>query len=90
MTDLYWFSDEHWARIAPLLPKNTRGLKHVDDRQVLSGIMNVLKSGGLWVDCPAEYGAKKNLLQSLPPRGRARRHERYFRRLLGAMKTPTG
>jgi transposase len=46
MTDLFWFSDNQWTRIGPLLPKNTRGLKRVDDRRVLSGIVHVLKSGG--------------------------------------------
>lgn len=31
------------SRIEPLLPQNTRGLKRVDDRRALSGIMHVLK-----------------------------------------------
>jgi len=61
MTDLFWFSDEQWGRIAPMLPKNTRGLKRVDDRRVLSGIVHVLKSGGRWADCPADYGPKKTI-----------------------------
>ena len=42
----FWFSDAQWERIAPLLPDNTRGLKRVDDRRVLSGIVHALKSGG--------------------------------------------
>ncbi len=61
MTDLFWFSDERWARIAPFLPKNTRGLKRVDNRRVLSGIVHVLKLGGRWTDCPADYGPKKTV-----------------------------
>ena len=61
MSDLLWFSDEQWARIEPMLPKNTRGLKRVDDRRVLSGIVHVLKSGGRWADCPADYGPKKTI-----------------------------
>ena len=44
-----------------MLPKNTRGLKRVDDRRVLSGIVHVLKSGGRWADCPADYGPKKTI-----------------------------
>lgn len=64
MSDLSWFSDEQWARIEPMLPKNTRGLKRVDDRRVLSGIVHVLKSGGRWVDCPADYGPKKTIIAS--------------------------
>jgi mannitol 2-dehydrogenase len=61
MTDMFWFSEDQWTRIAPLLPKNTRGLKRVDDRRVLSGIVHVLKSGGRWADCPADYVPKKTI-----------------------------
>jgi transposase len=61
MADLFWFSDEQWARIAPLLPTNTRGLKRVDDRRVLSGIVHVLRSGCPWSHCPREYGPAKTM-----------------------------
>lgn len=61
MADYFWFSDAQWARIAPLLPKNTRGMRRVDDRRVLSGIVHALQSGGRWGDCPPAYGPKKTL-----------------------------
>jgi len=61
MSDLFWFSDTQWARIEPLLPRTTRGMKRVDDRRVLSGIVHVIKSGGRWADAPGEYGPKKTL-----------------------------
>ena len=61
MADYFWFSDEQWARIAPLLPTGTRGMKRVDDRRVLSGIVHALQSGGRWSDCPPVYGPKKTL-----------------------------
>lgn len=61
MSELFWFSDAQWARIEPLLPTNVRGLKRVDDRRVLSGIVHVLKSGGRWADCPPSYGPKKTI-----------------------------
>lgn len=61
MAVLFWFSDEQWARVEPLLPKNTRGLKRVDDRRVLSGIVHVIKSGCRWSDCPSEYGPSKTI-----------------------------
>jgi transposase len=62
MADFFWFSDAQWARIAPLLPTNTRGMKRVDDRRVLSGIVHALQSGGRWGDCPEQvYGPKKTL-----------------------------
>ena len=61
MSDLFWFSDVRSARIEPLLPRTTRGMKRVDDRRVLSGIVHVIKSGGRWADAPREYGPKKTL-----------------------------
>jgi transposase len=61
MADYFWFSDTQWSRIAPLLPKNSRGMRRVDDRRVLSGIVHALQSGGRWGDCPPIYGPKKTL-----------------------------
>lgn len=62
MSDLFWFSDAQWERIAPLLPTGLRGARRVDDRRVLSGIVHALKSGGRWSDCPEHvYGPKKTL-----------------------------
>lgn len=61
MAELFWFSDEQWARIERLLPTNTRGLKRVDDRRVLSGIVHVLRSGCHWSHCPREYGPPKTI-----------------------------
>ncbi len=53
---LFWLSDEAWAAIELHLPKNQPGARRVDDRQVISGILHVLKEGCRWCDCPAEYG----------------------------------
>lgn len=61
MSDLFWFSDAQWSRIAPHLPANDWGARRVDDRRVLSGIVHVLKSGGRWADAPTAYGPKKTL-----------------------------
>ena len=38
MPDFFWFSDTQWARIAPLLPTDMRGMARVDDRRVLMSI----------------------------------------------------
>ena len=54
--NLFWLSDEQWARIEPHLPTDVRGKERVDDRRVISGILHVLKSGCRWKDCPPEYG----------------------------------
>jgi transposase len=61
MTDLFWLSDEQFARLAPLLPTDTRGVPRVDDRRVISGIVQVLRSGARWVDAPSVYGPRKTL-----------------------------
>ena len=58
MDDVFWLSDAQFARLAPLLPTDTRGVARVDDRRVISGIVHVLKSGGRWADAPAVYGKR--------------------------------
>lgn len=58
---LFWFNDEQWAKIKPLLPTNQPGPARKDDRRILSGIMHVFKVGCRWVDCPPEYGPHKTI-----------------------------
>ena len=43
--NLFWLSDEQWARIEPHLPKDVRGVERADDRRVISGIVHVLRCG---------------------------------------------
>ncbi|WP_395666308.1 IS5 family transposase [Methylocella sp.] len=59
--DQFWLTDEQFSKIEPHLPTNTRGKRRVDDRRVISGIVQVLKSGGRWIDAPQEYGPRKTL-----------------------------
>ena len=54
--NLFWLSDEQWARIEPHLPKDVRGVERADDRRVISGIVHVLRCGCRWCDCPEAYG----------------------------------
>ena len=62
MTSSYfWLSDEQFARLAPLLPTDTRGKPRVDDRRVISGIIHVIRNGLMWRDAPAAYGPHKTL-----------------------------
>ena len=51
-------SDEEWAVIAPLLPKQVRGPQHKDDRQILNGIFYILRTGAPWRDLPERYGPR--------------------------------
>jgi transposase len=53
--------DELWEVVEPLIPKVERryrypGRKRVPDRQVLTGILFVLKTGIPWEDLPQEMG----------------------------------
>lgn len=88
MSDLFWFSDTQWARIEPLLPSNTRGLNRVDDRRVLSGIVQVIRSGGRWVDAPLDYGPKKTLYNRFQRRAERCIWEDIFSPLAGNEDVP--
>jgi mannitol 2-dehydrogenase len=88
MSDLFWFSDAQWARIAPLLPSDVRGMPRVDDRRVLSGIVHALKSGGRWADCPPVYGPKKTLYNRFVRWAERGIWERVFQALAGDEDSP--
>src|SRR5262245_14882274 len=59
-------SDEEWALLVPLLPKN-RNSARVDDRRILNAIFYGLRTGMPWRDLPERYGALHNSLQSVQP-----------------------
>ena len=88
MSDFFWFSDAQWARIEPLLPTDVRGMKRVDDRRVLSGIVHALKCGGRWADCADVYGPKKTLYNRFVRWAERGVWERIFSALAGAEDAP--
>jgi transposase len=49
-------SDDEWAVIQPLLPKQWRGPVRKNDRTVLNGIFYILRTGAPWRDLPRRYG----------------------------------
>ena len=57
----FWLNDRQWEKIGPLLPPYVRGKRRVDDRRVISGIIQVVLSGCRWSDAPLEYGPRKTL-----------------------------
>ena len=61
MAEPYLLTKRQMARLAPLLPQDTRGVTRVDDRRVTSGIVHVLRSGCRWADVPPAYGPRKTL-----------------------------
>jgi transposase len=80
-SNLYWLSDEQWQRIEPLLPTDVRGKDRVDDRRVISGILQVLKSGCRWCDCPPEYGPPTTIYNRFVRWAKRGVWERLFREL---------
>ena len=59
--DKFWLTKAQFSKIKPHLPTDTRRKARVDHRRVISGIVQVLKSGARWVDAPPEYGPRKTL-----------------------------
>ena len=54
-------TDELWELVEPLIPKVKRryrypGRRRIDDRNVLTGILFVLRTGISWPDLPQEMG----------------------------------
>ena len=89
MADFFWFSDSQWARIEPLLPRDTRGVEKADDRRFLSGIVHALKNGSHWADCPREiYGPKKTLYIRFIRWAERSIWDSLFAALAGAEDTP--
>ena len=81
--NLFWLSDDQWARIEPHLPTDVRGVKRADDRRVISGIVHVLKSGCRWCDCPQAYGPPTTIYNRFVRWARRGVWENLFRDLAG-------
>ncbi len=60
MDDSFWLTEAQMERIAPFFPLS-HGIARVDDRRVLSGIVQVIRTGLRWRDAPAVYGPHKTL-----------------------------
>jgi transposase len=65
MHDEFWLTDEQFQRLEPFLPTDARGVARVDDRRVISGIVQVLKSDCRWKDASPDYGPHKTLYNRL-------------------------
>jgi transposase len=50
-------TDEQWQPLQPLLPKHkSTGRPPEDDRQIINGMLWVLRTGAPWRDLPERYG----------------------------------
>ncbi len=60
-------TDAHWDRLEPLLPpqrhgKGTKGGRpSIDHRQIINGILWILRTGAPWEDLPACYGKRSTV-----------------------------
>ncbi len=66
MARLFWLREEQVARIRPFFGQE-QGVKRVDDREVLSGIIHGTRRGLCRVNAPAADGSPHNPLQLFPP-----------------------
>jgi putative transposase len=60
MSDLIWLSDDHMRLISPHFPLS-HGIRRVDDRRIISGIIFVIRNGLRWRDAPKDYGPHKTI-----------------------------
>ena len=60
MSDLIWLSAAQMRRIEPYFPLS-HGVRRVEDRRVISGIIFVIGNGLQWRDAPAQYGPAKTI-----------------------------
>ena len=62
--DRFRLTDAQFARIALHLATGIGGKPHVDDRRVISGIINGLEFDGGWIDASSDQDARKTLCDS--------------------------
>lgn len=77
----FWLTDAQFERLKPLLPNKPRGVPRVDDRRVISGIIQVIRNGLMWKDAPPAYGPHKTLYNRFVRWSRAGVFERIFAEL---------
>jgi transposase len=53
-------TNEQWARLVPLLPpqKPHTGRPNHDHRQIINGMLWILRTGAPWEDLPERYGTR--------------------------------
>ena len=57
MSELFWFSDEQWSVLEPMLP-HLGGKPREDDRRILSGVVHRFREGLRWRALPEAFGPR--------------------------------
>lgn len=87
MSEVFLLSKKQFNRIKPYCPLS-HGVPRVDDLQIISGIVYVIKQGLQWKDAPREYGPHKTLYNRFVRWSRMGVFNRIFAELAGKGKTP--
>jgi transposase len=80
-------TEAQMRRIEPFFPIS-RGLRRVDDRRVISGIVYVIRNGLQWKDAPRDYGPHKTLYNRFVRWSRLGVFDRIFNALVTQAGVP--
>jgi putative transposase len=80
-------TEAQMRRIEPFFPIS-RGLRRVDDRRVISGIVYVIRNGLQWKDAPRDYGPHKTLYNRFVRWSRLGVFDRIFNALVAQAGVP--
>lgn len=81
-------TDKQWVVISSLLPQQNMqkgGRPRADDRQVLNGILWVLRTGAQWSEMPPQYGSYVTCWRRLRQWEEDGTWERIWKRLVGIL-----
>ena len=87
MGDLFLLSERQMARIEAYFPL-PHGVRRVDDRRVVSGIVYVIRNGLQWKDAPKGYGPHMTLYNRFIRWSRLGVFDRIFAGLAGQGPKP--
>jgi transposase len=87
MSRLPLLTKSQMRRLKPFFPI-PRGLKRVDDRRVISGIVYVIRNGLQWKDAPRGYGPYKTLYNRFVRWSRLGVFDRIFSALVAQAGVP--
>lgn len=88
-------TDEQWAIVQPLIPQpprraDGRGRPRIEDRQILNGILWIMRTGAPWKDMPERYPSYQTCHRRFQEWVKAGVFERILRELARDLKERGG